>query len=58
MDTKELIEAAAAIAGPMAAEPANGGNLSPGKIQEIASAAVKIAREIEKEARRSFGANV
>jgi hypothetical protein len=55
MDTSELIQAAAAIAGDLAAQSFNTGNISPGKIQEIARTAVEIAREIEAEARRSFG---
>jgi hypothetical protein len=55
MDTRDLIKAAAAIAGPLAAPSFTTGNISPGKIQEIASTAVKIACEIEAEARRSFG---
>jgi hypothetical protein len=48
METNALIQAAAAIAGPLAARSSN---LSPGLIQEIARSAVAIAREIETEAR-------
>jgi hypothetical protein len=55
MDTSELIQAAAAIAGSLAAQSFNTGNISDGRIQEIARTAVTIAREIESEARRSFG---
>lgn len=55
MDTNELIQAAAVIAGALAAPAFNTGDISPGKIQEIARAAVAIAREIESEARRSYG---
>ena len=55
MDTNELIQAAAVIAGQLAAQSFNAGNISPGKIQEIARTAVTIAREIESEARRSYG---
>lgn len=51
METRELISAAAAIAGQLAARSFDAGNISPGKIQEIARAAVQIAREIEKEIR-------
>lgn len=54
MDTNELIQASAAIAGALAAQ-AFTGTMSAGKIQEIARTAVAIAREIEAEARRSFG---
>jgi hypothetical protein len=54
MDTDGLIQAAAAIAGSLAAPSFSTGNM---KIQEIASTAVKIAREItreiEAEARRA-----
>jgi len=35
MDTNELIQAAAVIAGQLAAQSFNAGNISPGKIQEI-----------------------
>jgi hypothetical protein len=55
MDTSELIQAAAAIAGPLAAQSFNTGTISDAKIQEIARTAVTVAREIESEARRSFG---
>jgi hypothetical protein len=55
MDTNELIQAAAVIAGQLAAQSFNAGNISAGKIQEIARTAVTIAREIESEARRSYG---
>jgi hypothetical protein len=48
METRELIQAAAAIAGPLAARSSN---ISPELIQEIARTAVAIAREIETEAR-------
>jgi hypothetical protein len=55
MDTNELIQAAAAIAGALAANSFNAGDRSQGLYQDIARAAVAIAREIEAEARRSFG---
>ena len=55
MDTNELIQAAAVIAGQLAAQSFNAGNISPAKIQEIARTAVTIAREIESEARASYG---
>jgi hypothetical protein len=53
MNTHELVQAASAIAGPMAAQAFGLGNIPPGRIQEIASAAVEIAREIENQARRA-----
>jgi hypothetical protein len=56
MDTNELIQAAAATAGQLAAQSFNTGNISAGKIQEIAKTAVAIAREIETEARGSYTA--
>lgn len=55
MDTNELIQAAAVIAGQLAAQSFNTGSLSPERIQEIAKMAVAIAREIESEARASYG---
>jgi hypothetical protein len=51
MSTEELIQAAAAVAGPLAAQPFNTGDISPEKIKQIARTAVEIAREIEDEAR-------
>jgi hypothetical protein len=54
MDTNELIQAAAAIAGQLAAQSFNTGNISAGKIQEIARTAVAIGRKIETEAPGSY----
>lgn len=53
MNTHELIQAAAAIAGPLAAQSFDAGTISPVRIQQIASTAVEIAREIENQGRRS-----
>jgi hypothetical protein len=52
MTTDELIQAAAAIAGPIAAQSFDKGQTAPGRLQEIARAAVAIAQAIEAEARR------
>jgi hypothetical protein len=52
MDTSELIKAAASIAGALAARSFDAGDRSPGRYQDIAKAAVAIAREIEAEVRR------
>jgi hypothetical protein len=54
MDTNELIQAAASIAGQLTSQSFNNGNISPARIQEIARTAVLIAREIETEARGSY----
>jgi hypothetical protein len=51
METRELVSAASAIAGHLAARVFETGNIAPGKIQEIARTSVQIAREIEKEIR-------
>ena len=53
MNTNEFVAAAAAIAGPLAAPIFGAGQLSAEKIQEVARAAVQIARQIEKEARQA-----
>jgi hypothetical protein len=53
MELNELISAAASIAGQLATRDI--GTISAGRIQEIARNAVEIARQIEEEARRSYG---
>ncbi len=53
MTTNEFVAAAAAIAGPIAAPIFAAGQLSPEKVQDVARAAVQIARQIEKEARQA-----
>jgi len=55
MDTNELIQAAAAIAGQLAAQSFNTGNISAGKIQEIAKTAVAIARDRDRSAGLVYG---
>jgi hypothetical protein len=52
MDTNDLISAAAAIAGHLAARAFATGQLSADEIHQIARTAVHIAREIENEARQ------
>jgi hypothetical protein len=54
MNMNELIGVAAAIAGPLSTRAFETGGVSPDKIQELARTAVQIAKEIEKEARRSY----
>ena len=54
MNMSELITAAAAIAGHLATPAFQTGGVSPDKIQELARTAVQIAKELEKEARRSY----
>jgi hypothetical protein len=52
MNEKDLTMVAAAIAGPLAAHAFNPtGKIQPGRLQEIATAAVAIALEVEKEAK-------
>jgi hypothetical protein len=54
MVTNDLISAAAVIAGPLAVQPFNTGNLTPDKIREIAQTAMQLVKEIEKEARQAY----
>lgn len=54
MELSELISAAAAIAGPLAQRVFEAGDTSPGRINQIAEAAVQIALRIEEEARKSY----
>ena len=54
MNMNELIAVAAAIAGPLSTRAFETGGVSLDKIQELAQTAVQIAKEIEKEARRSY----
>lgn len=54
MNTHEMIQAAAAIAGPMAAAVADQGNLSPALTEAIAKTAVTLAKKIEDEARHAY----
>lgn len=49
-----MIQAAAAIAGPMAAAVADQGNLSPALTEAIAKTAVTLAKKIEDEARHAY----
>ncbi len=53
MNTNEFVAAAAAIAGPLAAPIFTSGQMTPENVQNIARAAVQIARQIEKEARQA-----
>jgi len=57
MNTPELITAAAAIAGPIAAQAYKDGNMDGRRHQEIARTAVQIVMEIEKEARQAVTAH-
>ncbi len=54
MNTPELITAAAAIAGPLAARAFDAGQMDGRRHQEIARTAVQIVLEIEKEARKAL----
>jgi hypothetical protein len=55
MNTGEMIHAASAIAGPMAAAVADEqGALSPAQIETIARAAIAVAKKIEDEARHAY----
>jgi hypothetical protein len=55
MNTSELIHAAAAIAGPIAAQSFNAGAMSEPTIERIAKTAVVIALAIEEQARHGYG---
>lgn len=57
MNTHEMIQAAAAIAGPMAAAVAERGLLTPALTEAIARTAVTLAKKIEDEARHAYSAH-
>lgn len=54
MNTHEMIQAASAIAGPMAATAAERGMLTPALTEAIARTAVTLAKKIEDEARQAY----
>lgn len=54
MNTHEMIQAAAVIAGPIAAAVADRGVLTPALTEAIAKTAVMLARKIEDEARHAY----
>jgi hypothetical protein len=54
VNTHEMIQAAAAIAGPMAAAVAERGVLTPALTEAIAKTAVMLAKKIEDEARHAY----
>ena len=56
MNTHEMIQAAAAIAGPMVAAVAERGVLTPALTEAIARTAVMLAKKIEDEARHAYSA--
>ena len=54
MNTADLIAAASRISGPMAAQSFSNRQMDSTRISEIARAAVQLAMEIEKEARKAL----